>query len=312
MEGLTDPLMRQLLTQYGAFDWCVSEFIRVTSQLLPVHVIDGFCPERANNWQTAAGTPLHVQFLGSDPAAMADNAAQAAALGAPAIDLNFGCPAKTVNRHGGGAALLTEPDRIFAVVSAVRQAVPASIPVSAKMRLGYADDQLALTNAQAIAAAGASWLNVHARTKVDGYRPPAYWDRLAPLQDTLAIPVIANGEIWTPAQAAQCQQESGCQALMLGRGAVTRPDLSVRIRGRSAFPWSVLVEMQLAFLAAADVPAIRLLGRYKQWLGMLSGSYPQAAALWSQLKRQTDLAAVCHALRCSVDTSGSAAFTVQR
>src|SRR5690554_1666418 len=104
---------------------------------------------------------------------MADNAARAAELGAPAIDINFGCPAKTVNRHGGGAVLLDEPEQVYQVVAAVRRAVPAQIPVSAKMRLGNLDGELARDNARGIEAAGAAWLTVHGRTKSQGYRPPA-------------------------------------------------------------------------------------------------------------------------------------------
>ncbi len=292
MEGLTDPLMRRLLTTAGRYDWCVSEFIRVTDQLLPVHVLDHFCPERADGWQTASGTPLHVQFLGSDPQALADNAAQAAALGAPAIDLNFGCPAKTVNRHRGGAALLDETELIYQIVHTVRQAVPAATPVSAKMRLGYLDDAPAVRNAQAIEAAGASWLTLHARTKADAYTPPAHWDKIAPVRAALRIPVIANGEIWTPEDAESARQQSGCTDLMLGRGAVTRPDLVRVLRGESLLSWADLLTLQLDFLQGEtrhhSQPQVKLLGRYKQWLGMLTKGYPEAVQLWDQVKKIRD------------------------
>ncbi|MDO6805430.1 tRNA-dihydrouridine synthase family protein, partial [Wenyingzhuangia sp. 1_MG-2023] len=107
------------------------------------------------------GTPVHIQLLGSDPELMAANAARVAALGAPAIDLNFGCPAKTVNRSQGGAVLLQYTERLYAITRAVRDAVPDHIPVSAKMRLGYTDKTLAVDNAQALASAGIQWLTVH-------------------------------------------------------------------------------------------------------------------------------------------------------
>lgn len=300
MEGLTDPLMRKILTEVGRFDWCVSEFIRVTDKLLPVHVIQTFCPEMQQAWRTASGTPLQVQFLGSDPAAMADNAAQAAALGAVGVDLNFGCPAKTVNRHGGGAALLTDPENLYQIASAVRRQVPESVPVSAKMRLGYDDPTVALANAQALEAAGVNWLTVHARTKVDGYRPPAYWSQLAPLVQALDIPIIANGEIWNENDAERCQDESHCPRLMLGRGAVTRPDLSRRLRGEVRMSWSDLVVLQQRFLQASPLqenstPA-KLLGRYKQWLGMLTGGFAEAATLWEQVRREKSIPVVLEAL----------------
>ena len=187
MDGLTDPLMRDILTQIGCldggqgYDWCVSEFIRVTSTLHGKQVVYRYCPEALTDWKTKAGTPVHPQFLGSDPICLAENAARAAELGAPAIDLNFGCPAKTVNKHRGGAVLLDEPELIHSIVSTVRRSVPAHIPVSAKIRLGYADASVALDVAQAVESAGAAWLTVHARTKTQGYKPPAYWELIKPL-----------------------------------------------------------------------------------------------------------------------------------
>lgn len=223
MEGLTDPIMRDVLTHVGSFDWCVTEFIRVTDSVLPDHIYYSYCPELKTEGKTAAGTPVHVQFLGNNPEMLAANAVRAAILGAPAIDMNFGCPAKTVNRHRGGSVLLDEPEVVYELVKAVRDAVPAHIPVSAKMRLGYMDRNFMLDNAHAIEDAGASWVTVHARTKADGYTPPAFWDQLQPIREALKINVIANGEIWNNTDARQCQLESGCEDLMIGRGAVTTP-----------------------------------------------------------------------------------------
>lgn len=251
MEGLTDPIMRDVLTSVGSFDWCVTEFIRVTDSVLPDHIYHTYCPELLNEGKTAAGTPVHVQFLGNNPEMLAVNAVKVAAMGAPAIDMNFGCPAKTVNRHRGGSVLLDEPEVVYELVKAVRDAVPAHIPVSAKMRLGYMDRNFMMENAHAIEDAGAAWVTVHARTKADGYTPPAFWDQLQPIHEALKINVIANGEIWTNADAKQCQLESGCEDLMIGRGAVTTPDLTQCIRQNSDEPlitWNELLELQIRFL----------------------------------------------------------------
>lgn len=288
MEGLTDPIMRDVLTHVGDFDWCVTEFIRVTDSLLPDHIYESYCPELKNQGKTAAGTPVHVQFLGNNPEMLAANAVKAVALGAPAIDLNFGCPAKTVNRHRGGSVLLDEPDVVHMLVKAVRDAVPAHVPVSAKMRLGYMDRQFMLENAQAIEDAGANWVTVHARTKADGYTPPAYWEQLAPIREKLKINVIANGEIWNNAHAKQCRLESGCEDLMLGRGAVTTPDLSQCVRqnvDHALLSWQALLELQIRFLNGPRKTDLNMLGRYKQWLGMMSKHYPEAAQLWTEIKR---------------------------
>ena len=288
MEGLTDPIMRDVLTSVGSFDWCVTEFIRVTDSILPDHIYHSYCPELLTNGKTAAGTPVHVQFLGNNPEMLAANAAKAAAMGAPAIDMNFGCPAKTVNRHRGGSVLLDEPEVVYELVKAVRDAVPAHIPVSAKMRLGYMDRNFMLENAHAIEDAGAAWVTVHARTKADGYTPPAFWDQLRPIREALKINVIANGEIWNNADAKQCQLESGCKDLMIGRGAVTTPDLTQCIRQNSDLPllsWQDLLQLQIRFIHGPAKTEIGMLGRYKQWLGMMSKHYPEAKTLWDEIKR---------------------------
>lgn len=288
MEGLTDPIMRDVLTHVGSFDWCVTEFIRVTNSVLPDHIFHQFCPELLNGGKTAAGTPVHVQFLGNDPEMLAANAVRAVELGAPAIDLNFGCPAKTVNRHRGGSILLDEPDVVHILVKAVRDAVPAHIPVSAKMRLGYLDENHTMDNAHAIEDAGANWLTVHARTKADGYTPPAFWEKIRPIRDALKINVIANGEIWNYQHAKACQAQSDCEDLMLGRGAVTTPDLTQCIRQKSdqaLLSWQELVELQIRFLNGPSKTEIGMVGRYKQWLGMMSKAYPEAKQLWDDVKR---------------------------
>ena len=230
MEGLLDFALRDTLTRVGGVDRCVGEFIRITDTLLPPRALVRTLPELLNGGRTASGVPVRGQLLGSDPTLMAENAARLAELGSPGVDLNFGCPAAVVNRHGGGSALLQEPEVLHRIVSAVRRAVPAGVPVSAKMRLGYADDTLAEDCALAIEAGGAEEIVVHARTKVHGYRPPAYWERIADIRSQVKVNVIANGEIWSVEDALRCQQQSGCLHLMLGRGMVTDPGLAMAVR----------------------------------------------------------------------------------
>ncbi|MBU3847689.1 MAG: tRNA-dihydrouridine synthase [Candidatus Acinetobacter avistercoris] len=302
MEGLTDPIMRDVLTHVGSFDWCVTEFIRVTDSVLPDHVYHNYCPELLNNGKTAAGTPVHVQFLGNNPEMLAANAVRAVELGAPAIDMNFGCPAKTVNRHRGGSVLLDEPETVHVLVKAVRDAVPADIPVSVKMRLGYMDRNYTLENAHAIEDAGAAWLTVHARTKAEGYTPPAFWDQLKPIREALKINVIANGEIWTNSDAKQCQIESGCEDLMIGRAAVTTPDITQCIRQNKDEPlitWNELLALQVRFLSGPYKKEINMVGRYKQWIGMMSKHYPEAKLLWNEVKRIKQLTEIVEKIKAT-------------
>ncbi len=234
MEGLLDHPLREVLTAVGGIDRCVSEFIRITDMLMPDRVFTRIVPELLQGGRTRAGVPVRPQLLGSDPGCLAENAAALAAFRPDGIDLNFGCPAKVVNRHGGGASLLQDPELLHRIVAAVRRAVPAGLPVSAKMRLGYEDASRARECALALADGGASELVVHARTKADGYRPPAYWERVPAIREAVAIPVIANGEIWTPDDAERCRRVSGCDGLMLGRGMVVDPGLALAIRAQRA------------------------------------------------------------------------------
>lgn len=310
MEGLTDPLMRQILTQIASdlgrpYDWSVSEFIRVTQTVLPAHVFYKYVPELHHDAKTASGTPIHIQLLGSDAQLMAENAAYAAELGAPAIDINFGCPAKTVNSHRGGSVLLDEPEVMYEIISAVRRAVPAHLPVSAKIRLGYTDTSRMDDIKAAIAASGADWLTIHARTKTQGYKPPAYWDKIQNF-NTLDIPVIANGEIWNSEHAQNCMAQSGTQHLMLGRGAVTHPDLITKIdadnndtKTLTVLAWQDLITHQIKFLEGAAKNDVVLVGRYKQWLGMLTKGYSEAQTLWESIKREKNKAVIIAALQNS-------------
>ena len=127
MQGVIDAPMRARLTSLGGYDRCVTEFVRVSGSRLPERVFLRLCPELHEGGCTPSGTPVYVQLLGSDPTALAANACRAAALGAPGIDLNFGCPAKTVNRSEGGSVLLREPARVTGIVAAVREAVQSAL-----------------------------------------------------------------------------------------------------------------------------------------------------------------------------------------
>ncbi len=291
MEGLADCVLRDVLTQVGGYDGAVTEFVRVSGTLLPPRTYLRICPELASASRTPAGTPVIVQLLGSDPECMAANAAQLALLAPAGIDLNFGCPAPTVNRHGGGAMLLDDPERIGRIARAVRQAVPVDIPVSAKMRLGVVHTGKALDCAQALEAAGVSSLVVHARTKEEGYKPPAHWEWVARIRESIALPVIANGEVWTVEDYLRCRAVSGCDDVMIGRGAVADPFLARRIRavnvGRiddssRAAEWSELLPLLAEFWhqVQARVVARHAPGRLKLWLNSLRRRFIGADALY--------------------------------
>ncbi len=290
MEGVLDHSLRDVLTRLGGIDRCVSEFIRVTDQLLPARVFLRRMPELLSGGRTPAGTPVRGQLLGSDPGCLADNAAVLAGLGPFGVDLNFGCPARIVNRHRGGAVLLDEPELLHAIVGAVRRAVPAGMPVSAKMRLGNLDASRMIECAQAIAEAGADELVVHARTRADGYRPPAHWDHIARIRAAVPIAMVANGEVWNLADAKRCLAESGCDALMLGRGLVADPGLAGTLRGLPQPGWGQLLAAVHLYgaLIAPRLAARHRGGRIKQWLNMLRRRHPQAQAAYEAVRSLRD------------------------
>ena len=296
MEGLVDDILRDVLTRVGGIDWCVTEFIRVSDRVLPRSTYRKLAPELFSGARTAAGTPLRVQLLGSDPKCLGDNAAYACVLGAPVIDLNFGCPAKTVNKSRGGAVLLKEPELLHAIVREVRRSVPPAIPVTAKMRLGFDHKDWAIDCAQALAEGGAQQIVVHARTKVEGYKPPAHWEWVARVQEAVKVPVYANGEIWNLDDWRRCREVSGAEDFMLGRGLVARPDLARQIAAAKAgqeieaMTWQDLQPLLAEFWqqARGKLSPRYAPGRLKQWLAMLTRTYPEAVELFAQVRRETD------------------------
>ena len=226
MEGVTDAPMRALMSECGGFTFCVTDFLRISQDIPGVRVFRAHAPECAAAWRTPAGLPVQIQLLGGDPERLAQAALIAVQAGARAVDLNFGCPAPTVNRHDGGAVLLRHPHRIRALVAAVRAALPPAIPVSAKLRLGWDDPGAIHVNAGQAAEGGAAWVTIHGRTRVQGYRPPALWKPIGAVRARLGIPVVANGDIWSVEDLRRCRDETGCQHFMLGRGALASPGLA--------------------------------------------------------------------------------------
>lgn len=314
MEGLLDARLRAEVTRIAHYDWCVTEFVRVTDGVLPPRSYQRVAPELLNGARTEGGVPVRVQLLGSDPQQLAANADQLARLKPAGIDLNFGCPAPTVNRHRGGAVLLDEPELLHDIVSAVGRAVAGRLPFTAKMRLGVRDTSRAIEAAHALAEGGADMIVVHARTKLDGYKPPAHWPWIARIAEAVPVPVVANGEIWTVDDYLRCRSESGMTDVMLGRGAVADPLLADRIRARlagrdegdPARDWPRIAPALTGYWhrVLAHVEARHAAGRLKQWLNLLRRTYPQAETLYQLLRPVRDNATVAQILGQAVAAAG--------
>jgi tRNA-dihydrouridine synthase C len=285
MDGVTDWVHRELASSLGGVSQCVTEFVRVTDRAPPKRLFTSTCPELLRGGTTSAGVPVFVQLLGGDPQAMAAAARVAAELGAPGIDLNFGCPAKRVNNHDGGASILRCPERAEHITRAVRDAVPSAIPVTAKVRLGWADSDSVVEIANAAERGGAAWLTIHGRTKAQMYAPPVDYTAIGRARAALSIPVVANGDIASAEALAACAAQSGASAFMIGRGALARPYLFRTLRGEptneleSLSSYCDVLRRYDALMAAGGFAEGSRLSRLKQWLSRVKRASSIESAL---------------------------------
>ncbi|WJV55369.1 tRNA dihydrouridine(16) synthase DusC [Prodigiosinella aquatilis] len=300
MEGVLDSLVRELLTEVNDYDLCITEFLRVVDQRLPVKSFYRICPELQHASQTPSGIPVRVQLLGQYPQWLAENAARAVELGSWGVDLNCGCPSKLVNGSGGGATLLKDPELIYQAAKAMRDAVPEHLPVTVKVRLGWDSGDARFEIADAVQQAGASELAVHGRTKEDGYRSDRInWQAIGEIRQRLRIPVIANGDIrdWESAQA--CMAVTGCDAVMIGRGALNVPNLGRVIKyNEPRMPWSQVLALLQKYvrLEKQGDTGMYHVARIKQWLGYLRQEYVEATGLFSEIRSLNRSEAIAQAI----------------
>jgi tRNA-dihydrouridine synthase C len=282
MEGVMDAPMRALMADLGGFDFGVSEFVRVGQGVVCAQEILRDIADLNGPVFGSATLPLQLQLLGDSPELMAGTAIEGCIAGARAIDINFGCPAPTILRRSGGAALLRTPCAITEIVRAVRRALPAIIPVSAKIRLGWESPDEVDAIARAVEDGGASWITIHARTKLEGYKRGVHWDAVARVKARLSIPVVANGDLFTAEDVALCAAETGCFHFMIGRGILNNPFLAHDVRASRSLPAlrmdipSLLsdrlrlgIERYVALTRDQAANSGFIPSRVKQWIGMV-------------------------------------------
>ncbi|OCG07418.1 tRNA dihydrouridine synthase DusC [Gilliamella sp. wkB178] len=301
MEGVLDYHVRQILTEINQFDYCVTEFIRVTHHKLSQRTFYRLCPELYNQGKTKSGTPVRVQLLGQSPEWMAENAVRAIELGSFGVDINFGCPAKTVVGSQGGAFLLKHPDQIFNIVKQVRRAITNTNILSVKIRLGWDDKSLCFEIADAIQLAGANEIVIHGRTKQDGYKADKIdWHTIGLIKHRLSIPVIANGEIFSVLDAQNCINQSQTNHIMLGRGILNIPNLANMVRfSQPALNWQAVMQilMRYATTPIANVKPLYHSARIKQWLIYLKQYYAQASELLQDIRMLKSQQEICNFLK---------------
>ena len=168
--------------------------------------------------------PYSLQLFGGQPDVMAEAARAGMEHGADIIDINMGCPVKKVTGTGAGPALSSDLPRAAALIEAMRKAVDDSVPITAKIRLGWDDKTInAVEMAKALEGAGCAALAIHARTRAAGYSGVANWARLAEVKAAVKMPIIGNGDVVTVADATRMVHETGVDAVMIGRGALGNP-----------------------------------------------------------------------------------------
>lgn len=215
MAGVADRAFRELCVSYGAA-YVISEM--VSSKGLTMQ--DKKSKELL--FLSDEERPAGAQIFGDNPAIMAEAALKTLSFNPDFIDINMGCPAPKIAGNGGGSALLKNPPLISEIVDAVVKASP--IPVTVKIRIGWDTETVnAVEVAKRIEAAGASALTVHGRTRTQMYAPPVYLDEIAKVKKSVSIPVIGNGDIVDGKSAKRMLDETGCDFLMVGRGALGRP-----------------------------------------------------------------------------------------
>ena len=221
MAGVADRAFRQICVEYGAA-YVVGEMVSCK----------GLCFQDKKSRELLkldeSEHPAGVQLFGDDPALMARGAQLAMEYHPDIIDINIGCPAPKIAGNHCGSALMREPELCRRIVQAVKDAVP--VPVTAKIRKGYSRDSVnAVEVARACEAGGADAVTVHGRTRDQMYAPPVDWEIIRQVKQALSIPVIGNGDVTSAAQAAALYEQTGCDLIMVGRGALGAPWLFAQI-----------------------------------------------------------------------------------
>ncbi|HTM39826.1 MAG TPA: tRNA dihydrouridine synthase DusB [Terriglobales bacterium] len=216
MAGVTDTVFRRFIRNLGGCGLIMTEFTSADGVLR-----DKKARHRYLHFYEDEH-PISAQLFGSDPKSLADAARMVQDLGFDLVDLNLGCPARRVVKCNGGSGLLRDLPRIRTIFQNVRAAV--SLPFTVKFRAGWSDRELVFVDLARMAEdCGLQAVALHARTREQGYSGEAQWDWIGAIKSAVRIPVMGNGDIRTPANAAAMVAHTGCDAVMIGRAAASNP-----------------------------------------------------------------------------------------
>jgi tRNA-dihydrouridine synthase B len=271
MAGVTDYTFRRLIKNRGGVGLSVSEFISVEG--LTRHNPKS----KKQMYFDESERPFAVQIFGGQPERMALGAKMAEEIGADILDINCGCPAPKVVKHGGGSGLLRDLPRMETILKEIKKSI--SIPLTLKMRIGFSDSDInAVEVAKMAEQCGVEHIQVHGRTKEQGYKGLANWDVIKAVKEAVSVPVSGNGDIVSVEIALKRFKEVGCDGVLIGRGAMQNPWIFRQIQdvaeGREPFKPS-LQEKQSVLLeffgyVSEEMPEIVALGKMKQLAGQFT------------------------------------------
>lgn len=307
MHGIGAASVRDLFAEYGSPGLICAPFLRVTAQ--PPSL--GWFREQVHR---SMDVPLSVQLLGSHPDHLASVARCLADAGVDVVDLNLGCPARTVVRRGAGAALLSDLEAIRRLVSVVRAGFTGRLSV--KFRSGDASADGVVPIAQAIEASGADFLVLHPRTRLAGYSGVADWELVKLVKASVRIPVVGNGDCWYAKDALRLQTSSGADAVMIGRPSLRNPFIFrqlAELRAKQVpfhpSPADVFGHVRrLADIFRVELSHTRSgpAGALKEHLQFLLRAVPAPTrqALWTRAANAQEISDVVEAMRPLLDLEG--------
>ncbi len=275
MAGVTDVPFRALLKRRGGIGLTVSEFISVEG--LTRNNPKARRQMRFFDYER----PFAVQIFGGQPERMRMAAEMAEEVGADILDINCGCPAPKVVKHGGGSGLLRDLPRLETILKEIKRAI--TIPLTIKIRAGFTDSTInAVETARLAESCGVEHIALHGRTKEQGYKGLANWDLVRQIKEAVRVPVSGSGDVVTPEQAFARWRETNCDGILIGRGAMANPwifrQIEDRIAGREPFSPTLAdkraVLLEYFDLLRADMPEIVAIGRMKQLAGQFTKGLP--------------------------------------
>jgi nifR3 family TIM-barrel protein len=271
MAGVTDVSFRRLLKRRGGIGLTVSEFISVEgltrSNPKSKRQMRFFEDER----------PFAVQIFGGQPARMRMAAEMAEEVGADILDVNCGCPAPKVVKHGGGSGLLRDHSRLEEILTEIKKAI--KIPLTIKIRAGFYDHTInAVETARLAEACGVEHIALHGRTKEQGYKGLANWDLVRQIKEVVSVPVSGSGDVVTVEGAFQKWRETNCDGILIGRGAMANPwifrQIEDALAGREIFQPTLEdkrgVLLEYFEMLREDMPETPAIGKMKQLAGQFT------------------------------------------